>query len=123
MKYSVARRDEMENLTKKISENLKSKPSAHFDFGVVDYKNRKIGAIISYGEAEFVPVTDDSGCGYRMEAGHYFTYCPHNTRNGQSYGSCNPTKYYKTEAERDAAVAQYLKAAVKRYKGTLQEVK
>lgn len=98
------------------------------DFGVVDERGRRMGALIDFYEFDLVEVeeaerearTRSSDVNLRCrgyfnaEPGHYFAYCPHATRNGRRFGALQATPWFKTEAEREAAVAKYLNGAQRR---------
>ena len=89
----------------------------HFDFGSVDKKGRKVGAFIHTSTQEFVPfVEGDNGWYFNhRDAGTYFTFKPHLSKNGVAFGACQDRKYFKTEAERQEAIEAYLANAKKRH--------
>lgn len=49
-----------------------------------------------------------------MDAGTYYSFCPCSTREGAGYGASATTRYFTTEAERDAVARKYLIDARKR---------
>ena len=82
------------------------------DFGVKDTRGRAIGAKVYYREIELVEFTPEQyQVYYALPAGYYYVATMRATRNGADYGASQPRKYFTTEAERDAAVAKYLKQA------------
>jgi hypothetical protein len=83
-------------------------------FGVVDCKGRVIGAHAWTFELDFVEISQDAPSYYTMEPGHYFVFCPQAIRDRVSFGAIQRDRYFKTEAERDAAVNKYLIDARKR---------
>jgi hypothetical protein len=84
-------------------------------FGAVDERGRVIGAEVWTGEVDYVPfVPTPVETGYNTPAGHYFAFRPSATRNGKPYGAAQYVRIFSTQAERDAAVAAYLKSARKR---------
>lgn len=85
------------------------------DFGVVDERGRKLGARVAFSEVELVEVeagADRWACRtYSKPAGYYFLARMQATRDGSLFGATQLDNWYTTEAERDAAVAKYLKQA------------
>jgi hypothetical protein len=89
----------------------------HFDFGSVDKKGRKVGAFIHTSTREYVPYVEGDNCWYRdnKDVGTYFTFRPHLTKNGVSFGAYQDHRYFKTEAERQESIEAYLANAKKRH--------
>jgi len=89
----------------------------YFDFGSVDKKGRKIGAFIHTSTQEYVPYVEGDNCWYftHRDAGNYFTFKPHLSKNGVTFGACQDRRYFKTEAERQEAIETYLANAKKRH--------
>ena len=86
-------------------------------FGITDPKGREIGVSIS--SAPITVVRDeDSMSSYRglNEEGDYISVCISPTRNGQEFGACQPSSYYKTQEEADAAIEKRIKSTLARYK-------
>jgi hypothetical protein len=110
----------------------------HVDFGVTDAKGRTIGAMVhrsvrTFAEIKIVEVAAgevapdgttkpwprkidaDTGrenvCYSTQEPGAWFRFCPQATRGSASFGASQYDRYYRTEAEREEAVAAYLQAA------------
>lgn len=91
--------------------------TVHHEFGVGrDSKGRTIGANISTGTLELIEIPEDyQGWFYAdKEPGTYYVLCVHATRGGESFGALQRERFFKTVAERDAAIAKYLKEAAKR---------
>lgn len=86
----------------------------HFEFPYVDSRGRKVGARIARFEATYTEVGQDARSWYSRAPGHYFAFHPWATRNGQRYGASQREQFFSTEAEREAAIQKYLKAAFKR---------
>lgn len=84
------------------------------DFQVVDAKGRKIGAMVTTFEIDYVEIQEDSQSFWRQAPGHYFVMCPQATRDGKPYGACQRDQLFTTEAERNAARAKYFAGARKR---------
>jgi hypothetical protein len=93
------------------------KTTEHINFGFRDRFYREIGASIvretlTIGEVPAVlwPKRETD-----KAPGVYFTWEAQATRAGKAYGASFPaTHYHKTEEERAAAIAKYLKDAAKR---------
>jgi hypothetical protein len=89
-------------------------------FGVVDRLGREIGARAFAERVTVEEVTADDQAGRitswprDMRLGDFFTYTPHATRNGSSYGASQSAVWFDTEAERDRGVEKYLDSARKR---------
>jgi hypothetical protein len=84
------------------------------DFPSRDAKGRTIGAHIYRFDAEHVVSDDGLRNHYIFPAGRYFGFKPQATRNGASYGAAQSTQLFNTVEEREAAIADYLKNAMKR---------
>lgn len=84
------------------------------DFFLSDAKGRRIGARIWLAVATSVEIADDSRGWSNLPPGVYFAWCPHATRNGNTYGATQEYRYCKTEDERAQAIAKYLADARKR---------
>ena len=87
--------------------------------GLKDSKGREIGCSVYRGGStmtELPAETFEKGyCSYRvMVPGFYFTFLPQATRNGESYGASQPFEFFRTEAEREARIVEYLAGAEKR---------
>jgi hypothetical protein len=89
------------------------------DFGVRDSKGRAIGGLVQRYTVETRLRTDadgDYGIVYMLDAqpGTFYCYKPHATRDGKSFGAIQPSVWFATAAERDAAVEKYFAGAAKR---------
>lgn len=84
------------------------------DFGCTDRFGRKIGAEISTYEADFTSLPEGANCWYNQAPGHYYGLRCWATRYGATYGAIQPNTFYRTEAERTAAITKYLAGAQKR---------
>lgn len=85
------------------------------DFGCADSKGRQLGTVVRRGTLNIVP-HDDSKPYYGIAArpedfGHWFIYRVHATRAGEAFGASQTTHKFHSVAEREAAVAKYLKGA------------
>jgi len=93
------------------------RPAEHRDFGVVDARGRKVGAVIyryTLTIAE-LPVDDwDSGLARRSLLGTWYAVTGRATRDGEEFGSGHPERLFATEAEREAYIAKHLAGARKR---------
>jgi hypothetical protein len=87
------------------------------DFGITDAKGRNIGLIATTWLVEATEAPDGwNGCFYRhFEVGQYIAVRISATRNGGSFGACQPVAYFKTQAEADAAIAKRSKSTRARY--------
>lgn len=90
-----------------------------YNFGTFDNRGRSTGAKIRTCRRimiEYNPEEEKTWGigGYRLPAGEYFVWCPHTTRNGAYYGPVQTEQFCASLAERDAAIAKYLKDAAKR---------
>jgi hypothetical protein len=101
--------------------NQTEKTVRQHDFGgVTDKRGRAIGAQVTTGEVDYValPDTMEDGSprlgGYTMVPGHYYTFRPHATRNGQEYGPTQREQHFSNESERQLAIDQYLLSARRR---------
>lgn len=84
------------------------------DFGVTDARGRKIGALVHRFMTEYVEREGGwaANCmGSTRPAGMYITLQTQASRDGVPYGAWQDARYFTTEAEREAAVAKYLKDA------------
>jgi len=104
----------------KIRSNVQTATNTH-DFGVADVKGRAIGATVTLCTVTYSDLTDadkNNGTGgysyYRIEPGVWFVAEYQATRAGVPFGPAFNRAMFKTEVERDAGVAKYLKAAAKR---------
>ena len=79
----------------------------HYDFGKVDRFGRKIGAYIIVYEVDFIQAPPESNSGYTVETGHYFALIVSASRNANSYGASQPSRYFHTINEREIAIAKY----------------
>lgn len=80
--------------------------------------SRRIGAKIWTFEIEFTPAPADDRRGWHNRVpGRYFGLLVSATRNGEPYGASQSERYFKTDGERDKAIAKYLKGARKRAEG------
>ena len=80
-----------------------------------DEKGRVIGARVQLWICEEREYTGESEWGWAYgdssELGSYFVMMGNATRNGKDYGASGPRRMFRTEAEREAAIAEYLKGA------------
>lgn len=84
--------------------------------GKIDAKGRAMGTRVRTNEVTLTELSENDAktmSYYRLEPGHYYTAQIQATKNGEKWGSWQPTQYFKTEAERDAAVAKRLAKAAK----------
>ena len=93
-------------LTDSISEGTE-----RHEFGFTDTKGRAVGCFVTflievYGETPTTRVRE-----YNIPAGTYYCWVGVATRAGVAFGAGQTYRHCKTEAERYAAVAAYLKAA------------
>jgi len=94
------------------------------DFGIRDAKGRALGTLISLYTVTVVEITEaeiaerkakSSGwCPCSWEPGTFFGVHVHTTRNRIGFGAAFNGAVLKTEADRDAYIATYLKDAKKR---------
>ena len=88
-------------------------------FGIKDSKGREIGIDISTCTIEVFELTDaQSSVGFYScfdELGEFISVCMTATRNGNSYGACQPRSYFKTQAEADVAIEKRIKSTRARY--------
>jgi hypothetical protein len=75
-------------------------------FSVQDGKGRFIGAEV---RMHILTVGEENGWG--LLPGTYFAWMGLATRAGKTYGALQQWRHCATEAERDAAIAKYLRAA------------
>lgn len=95
--------------------NIRERATQQVPFGMLDSRGREVGARITVYRVDRVPVVgthsllrpDQLGTGW-------FVLDIHATRDGQDYGACQPTSYFKTAEARDEAVERYLTSAKKR---------
>lgn len=87
------------------------------DFGLKDAHGRAIGARISRFEFTATP-TDEFLYGVYLlpegMEGRVFAFYPQAMRNDVKYGASQQSRYFRTEAEREAAITEYLRNATKR---------
>lgn len=98
------------------------------NFGVQDNKGRAVGAFVKTFTEVYRDATPEEtakgerdnyyGADYirlfRVPVGTYYCFTPCATRAGESFGAGMGSNTYATEADRDAAVAEYFKNAQKR---------
>lgn len=104
----------MENTKPCTEARLLPVQTTEHDFGVTDARGRKIGAQVHRYVTEFVEKEGGwaANCmGSTRPAGTYITLQVQATRDGVPYGAWQDARYFATEAEREAAVAKYLKDA------------
>lgn len=91
----------------------------HHDFGVTDAQGRKLGTKISFATVVYEDIAETvvSYAPYVREAGTYFTFTPHTTRDGKRFGALQDERHFTTEAARYEAVERYLAGARKRAGG------
>jgi hypothetical protein len=84
-------------------------------FGCKDEKGREIGAVIQFRVAVLEEAAEAQGQvlrgAWRKEPGTYFCFHVQQVRDGKIYGAAQSWTWCKTEAERIAKVAKYLKSA------------
>lgn len=80
-----------------------------------DNKGRIIGAQITRFEAVHVEPKEDNRSYFTVPAGYYYAFIPHNTRNGECYGSSQEARLYTDRFERDAAIAEYISRSEAKY--------
>lgn len=97
-----------------------NKTLSHHGFGVFDKKGREIGVRIELSDAVFTTIVHGD-YGYDMAPGMYYAFNPHATRDGHSYGASQSIQYFRTAAERDAAVRKYLAGARQRAEKTARK--
>lgn len=81
--------------------------------GKIDAKGRKMGLRVRTCEMTFVAAKEDERTWFRLEPGHYYVVQIQASKNGEKWGAAQPNQYFKTEAERAAAIAKRLAAASK----------
>lgn len=85
------------------------------DFGVFQtnktHGKREVGSRISFSVQTFVPAPAGATRYQQIEPGTYFVWGASATRAGEPYGAYQLCHYCKTESERAAQVAKYLKGA------------
>ena len=87
------------------------------DFGCVDKKGRAIGCVIATNQVVFESIPPgDIGCYYGLEPGVWYRWCPHNTRNSETFGPTQDDHYCRTEEEREVKIKKYLADTQKRFK-------
>lgn len=95
--------------------NIREKETRKVPFGILDARGREIGARITVYREDRVPVEGSAALLRPEQLGTgWFALDIHATRNGQDYGACQPTSYFKTAEARDEAVERYLTSAKKR---------
>jgi hypothetical protein len=95
----------------------------HEDFNARDRKRRLMGTQIERVTTRYT-VDEEGGSpiGYGVlssgravhEAGVYFEYRIHATRDGHTYGPTQPWRAFPSEAEREAAIAKVMDASRRR---------
>lgn len=87
----------------------------HTFSGKVDAKGRKMGTLVRTNEVTYAALPEDAPIGsyYRMEPGHYYAVRIQAAKDGVAWGASQPSQFFKTEAERDAAIAKRLAKAAK----------
>lgn len=75
-------------------------------FDMRDAQGRQLGARAIRFTALLAPQTEAHGAHYLREPGTYFVAECFTTRNGSRFGACQPDRFFKTEAERDAYIAR-----------------
>lgn len=83
------------------------------DFPVKDRLGRVIGARVYFATALF-EIPEHPEAGWRMPPGEYYAMRTQATRNGLAYGPSQEWSYFETIAQRDAALAKYLRGATAR---------
>ena len=81
------------------------------DFGVVDSKGRAFGSNVRFQVQTYVEVPEDAQSWRTIAPGTYYCWVGYATRAGEPFGASQSWRYCKTEAERIAEVAKYLKGA------------
>jgi hypothetical protein len=84
--------------------------------GFKDKQGRTVGVFVVTSERDFVEPDDGKDkyfVGYDVEAGRYYEACIQVARNDTWYGSGRYREMFKTEAERDAYVAEKIEAVKK----------
>lgn len=110
--------DSTPHRTRQVGDHQNVSHTDH-DFGHLDAKWRTIGARVTTWEQDMEAVTEEEATAWRwgwyaVAPGHWYIFCPHATRNGATYGALQSTQWFTTAAERDRAIAKYLKGAAKR---------
>ncbi len=101
------------NYKSRVAKETKSKQRV-VSFGVKDSRGREIGAQIRTWETDFESASPEVKMWYAIKPGHYFSLNVHAVRGGISYGASQPTHYFTTVSERNAAIEKYLAQARKR---------
>lgn len=87
----------------------------HVDFGIVDGRGRKIGAIVTTYRQDRVPFAgSNSGLAPDSIGIGWFALDVHAARNGVRFGAVQSTRYFESATARDSAIERYLAAARKR---------
>jgi hypothetical protein len=87
------------------------------DFNLVDEKGRKLGLSIRIRPVLVVEAPEDAKCpclGFDS-VGEYFDVCMKATRNGFEFGASQPSSYFKTVEEMEAAIAKRIESTRARY--------
>lgn len=82
-------------------------------FNLNDEKGRNIGMHITRFSG--VATEDERGWGYDVAPGTVLAVRAMAARDGVSFGASHGTKYFATEAERDAYIAKRVRETKKRY--------
>lgn len=82
--------------------------------GVYDSKGREMGLDIYFWEETYVQGVNEYGCGYLVEAGHYYCLAVRVTRAGRHFGASHRPQMFTSEAARAKAIPSLEKAARKR---------
>lgn len=110
--------------TYKIAENIFDRNEYAETWAILDPWGREVGCRLQTYIIEWEIKALDKPWGYELEAaekhleelkalGPYVLRCQQ-TRNNKSYGSGSRARYFHTLAERDKAIAKYLKDGHKR---------
>ena len=83
----------------------------NIDFGIADSKGRPVGLAIVESEVVATEIPEESIRWSRLAPGEYFAVQMTTTRAGATFGAWQPSQYFETLAERDAAIAKRIKSA------------
>jgi hypothetical protein len=83
----------------------------YHSFEVKDDKGREVGTKVITYMVEFVEDKDPMYGFYKVPPGNYFCLRVQACRGGKDFGAFQQEKRFKTVAERDAAIAKYLREA------------
>lgn len=101
----------MTNLTKRT---VTVSTTTSNDFGFLDKRGRKIGAIVTRATLDYVPAPEGAYSGYSKAPGTYQGMLVQATRDGKSFGACQSWTSFDTVSEREKAITKYLASAKKR---------